>query len=152
MLPPVVAWIDPGKMTGIAKYERGAFIAVELPFYAACSQINALCSYHGPALWIGWERYRVDLRRPQHNANDAIEPIGVARFAAMGFGCVILPEAQQHTPDATERRRLQAIGWWVPGKNDAQSAACHMLAWMKRNNQVPPREREILQGLTERVS
>jgi hypothetical protein len=32
---------------------------------------------------------------------------------------------------------LKRVGWWVPGKDDAQSASQHLLAFCLRENCVP---------------
>ena len=42
--------------------------------------------------------------------------------------------------------KLRMLGWWLPGKDDAQSAGQHMLAWLLRSGNLPPRERAILAG------
>lgn len=146
-LPPVVLWCDPGGMTGIAIYSGGHFAADEYAFQDACFLVDGWCMANGKGLWIGWERYAPIPGRPQKDAHTALEPIGVMRYLATLHGCRILPEAQQHTPDRADRERLQALGWWVPGKDDAQSAAAHMLRWMMREHLLPAREARILAEL-----
>ena len=152
MLPPVVLWIDPGLMTGLAwlwaapgGYE---FHADEFGFMEAGTSIESTCMTYGQNLWVGWERYTIDQRRPQTNAADAIEMIGVARRLATTHLCRILTPGQQHTPKPFDRERLQALGWWVPAKKDAQSAACHMMLWLLRTGQMPPRQRAVLDEIT----
>jgi hypothetical protein len=146
MLPPAVLWIDPGGMTGLARYEHGQFTVDERPFEPACGLIWYMTAYYGPRLWVGWERYKPLPGKPQTNAADALEVIGVARFSAIEHDCVVLPEAAPGDRLTATMARLKAIGWWAPGKDDAQSAAQHMLAWMERVGEVPPREREILRA------
>lgn len=148
-LPPAVLWMDPGGMSGIARYERGAFSCGEYPFRQAGDLLYGMCQHWGPSLAIGWERYRALPGKPQANAADAIEPIGVARYFATAFSCAILPEAQQHTPDATDQQRLKALGWWIPGQDDSQSAACHLLLWLMREGRLPAREARILRELRD---
>jgi hypothetical protein len=147
MLPPCVLWIDPGGMTGLAwLYDTGrAFWCDEHDFQTACARIEDTCHRYQNTLAIGWETYQVTRREPQTNARDAIEPIGAARYLAGKHGCLVLPEAPRHTPKPHEREWLQAAGWWVRGKDDAQSAACHMYRWLLRSGQMPP-------GVTGRVS
>lgn len=144
MLPPVVAWADPGKMTGIAVYEFQVlpayrFTCDELDFRQACSRIEYLCQMHGYSLAIGWERFTINAqthkKTPQH---DALKVIGVAEYMAAKYRCQVLPPAQQESPSAAEQAALRELGWWVPGKDDAQSAAAHMLRWMLRTRQAPP--------------
>ena len=156
MLPPAVLWVDPGKMTGMAAYfspyvnrdvKRG-FEFGEFPFLEACQRIEIACIAWGAHLAVGWERFTVNAdthkKTPQP---DAMHVIGVCRYVTVKYGCRVLPEAQQATPDALEQRQLKAIGWWVPGKDDAQSAAAHMLRYLVRENELPPQEREILAAL-----
>lgn len=148
MLPPCVLWIDPGGMTGLAwLYESGAaFYADEFGFQDAGEQIESTCIRWGPALFIGWERYWIDRNRPQTDAASAIEVIGVARWHAQRARCHILPEANPYTPKPPDRAQLEAIGWWVKGKDDAQSAACHMLRWLRKTGNLPP---AVAQRLSE---
>ena len=138
-LPPAVLWADPGGMTGVALYARDTRMLVcdEFPFRQACDFAWEACRAWGTGLAVGWETYVVDPRKPQKDMRSAVEPIGVLRFAAQRFGCIILPEAARHTPNPRDRARLKALGWWVPGKDDAQSAACHLLRWMQRFGYVP---------------
>lgn len=151
MLPPCVLWIDPGGMTGLAWLwqENGGsrFWADEYPFQEAGQHIEDTCQRYGPALWIGWETYQVTRGEPQANARDAIEPIGAARYLAGKYGCRVLMEGERHTPKPHEREWLQAAGWWVPGKNDAQSAACHMMRWLLRAGQMPPEVTDRVSGV-----
>lgn len=149
MLPPAVLWVDPGEMTGLAKYEtyNAGFSADELPEEEAWQRIEAMARYYGRRLAIGWERFTITARTHKLTSQPAaLETIGVCRYLALAWGCHVLEPAQQHTPDAADRKRLQALGWWVPGKDDAQSAACHMLRWLMSTNELTARQRELIQG------
>jgi hypothetical protein len=147
MLPPAVMWVDPGGMTGIALYTRSdeKLEVDEYPFQRAGEVLWGRMMHYRTALVVGWERFTIlpDTHKltPQP---EAIEVIGVTRFLAGVFGCRTMTPAGQMTPDAEAQRRLKALGWWVPGKNDAQSAANHMLAWMLKANELPPRMREMI--------
>jgi len=140
VIAPLVLWIDPGGMTGLAVYEAvsGGFEADEFEFHEACSRIEWYCQTFRGTLAIGWERYTPRPDKPQTNAADALCPIGVARYVSRKYRCLVLPEGPQMTPKTADRKLLADIGWWVPGKNDAQSAAHHMLKWMMRSGNVPP--------------
>jgi hypothetical protein len=153
MLPPAVLWADPGKMTGIARLSIAGhqpgykFSAEELPFQDACQVIDLWCQGWGPSLAIGYERFDINSethKKSRAGIHDAIHVIGVIRYLAAKYGCRLLEPAQQHTPDAADRGRLQALGWWVPGKDDAQSAACHLLRWLVRENELSPAQRAVL--------
>lgn len=152
-LPPAVLWCDPGGMTGIAVI-RGVrddgmldFVCGEFAFMEACFHVRSWCENWKDKAAIGWERYAPIPGRPQKDAHTALEPIGVMRYLATLHGCRILPEAQQHTPDKADRERLKALGWWVNSRNDAQSAAAHMLNWLLREHLLPAREARILAEL-----
>jgi hypothetical protein len=149
MLYPSTVWLDGGGMTGIAWLLNGGhvFQADEYPFDEACFQIEQWCAYGQGTVAIGWERYTIRPGVPQTHAYDAIGINMIAGYLARKHGCAILPVAAQHTPNAADRRELEAIGWWVPGKNDAQSAACHALRYCRRSGNLPPREAAILSDL-----
>ena len=154
MLPPAILWIDPGGQTGLAyltiagQQEGYKFGAEEKPFQDACRFIDMWCQGWGPSLAIGWERFTVT--RNTHKLTpqpEAMHVIGVCRYLAARYGCRVLPEAQQASPGQLEQKELKALGWWVPSKNDAQSAASHLLRWLRQSGELPPREREILDAL-----
>lgn len=140
-------WVDPGEVTGLARYEvhRRGFAAAEYPAEQAWDAIEAMAIGWPRVLAIGWERYTILPGTHKLTAQPAaLETIGVCKFLARKYHCQVLPAAQQHTPDAVDQERLRRLGWWAPGKDDAQSAAYHMLGWLLRTGELPPREREIL--------
>lgn len=160
-LPPAVLWADPGKMTGVAvlssndaswgtmflKGTEPSFAANEFPFRPACDEIEAFCRRYGASLAIGWERFDINAdthKKTREGITDALHMIGVLRYLTGHYRCRFLGEAQQHTPDAIEKRHLARLGWWRPGKDDAQSAACHMLRWLIRENELTPAWRDLL--------
>lgn len=149
MIPPCVIWVDPGGMTGIAWYAQNVyrgrvigsghqFYVQELDFAGACHALETIMSWYGPLAWVGWERYDIDTRRPQKNAHTAIEPIGVCRHLAIKHGCHVIEPAFPGQRKVATMDMLKAIGWWTAGKDDAQSAAQHLLAWLMRTGNVPP--------------
>jgi hypothetical protein len=153
MLPPAVLWVDPGKMTGLAAlYLSGpgrVLSASEYPFLETCQHVNSMCSVWGSSLAIGWERFDINAqthKKTREGTTDALHVIGVCRYLAAANGCRVLEPGQQHTPTHAERDQLIRLGWWVPGKDDAQSAACHMLRWLMQNNELTPEQREIVYG------
>jgi len=148
-LPPATLWIDPGKMTGLALYNRGEreTIADERAFLAAAAAIEQTCGWWGRRLWVGWEHFYIGPKTPSADAHYAIEMIGVARMWALRFHCVILPHAAPGDRNVATQKMLEALGWWRPGKDDAQSAAQHLLAFMMRTGNLPPKETGILAAL-----
>lgn len=132
-------WLDPGDMTGFALLtSHGDFWADEFPFYVACDWVAWFCRTYGPGLKIGWERFTITAETHKLTRQpDAIHIIGVCRWQARLWHCQVLAEAQRHTPNAAEQAELRELNWWVPGKNDAQSAACHLLKHLQRSNTIP---------------
>jgi hypothetical protein len=159
MLPPCVLWVDPGKMTGLAWLGASTYEAVmhypgtdtlrapeasghtyyvrELDFMKAGDALEAVCGWYGPLAWVGWEKFHIGPRTPAADAHHAIEMIGVTRRIATKHGCRILTPADPDDRKVASPAILSAIGWWIPGKDDAQSAAAHLLAWLLRTGNVP---------------
>ena len=142
--PWPVLWIDPGKMTGLALWSPGGisspehtFWCDEFDFMTAGDHVEAICIYHATGLRVGWEHFHVHARTPGDDAHHAIEMIGVVRRIACRARVITLKPAPPGSRDIATREMLEHIGWWVTAKDDAQSAAQHMLAWMLRSDQVP---------------
>lgn len=137
--PPVLMWIDPGGMTGFAWLFKGTFGAHEAGWNEACRQLDTACESWGPQLHIGYERFTIlpstHKRSPQP---EAYEFPGVIKFLAVKHRCRLLEPAQPADRLAVSQADLEAVGWWTPGLDDAQSASRHLLAWLKRENCVPP--------------
>jgi hypothetical protein len=152
MLPPGVIWVDPGYMTGIAflylaHTPEPYFLANEYEFQEACRIIEQAADSYKGKLAIGWERFDINAethKKTRAGIYDALHVIGVCRYIAYKYGCRAMTPAQQHTPTATDRERLQKLGWWEPGKDDAQSAAAHMLRYLEQENELTPAQRERL--------
>jgi|SRR5215469_4974668 len=145
MIPEIVSWWDPGGMSGQAVlYNHGAlFYADEYPFEKVGDQAEDVCQTWGPGLTIGIERYHAIPGKPQTNAGDAYRPMGVIEHYALRYGCHLVwanPADRLTIPT----KALQKMGFWVPGKDDAQEAARHLVAWCEREHVLPPRERAIL--------
>jgi hypothetical protein len=135
--PPYLVWIDPGGMTGIASLSYSKFWADEYQFQRACDIIADLCCL-GRHLAIGWERFTIGPNTHKMTRQpEAMEIIGVARYFATRYDCMILPPAAPGERDTATPEMLKALGIWTPGKDDAQSATQHLLAWMLRNKCVP---------------
>ena len=153
-LPPAVLWIDPGKMTGLALFHQpfgpgSAHEAVvsEFGFMDAAGHIEAFARMYAERLHAGWEDFTVRPSTPSIDAHHALEMIGVARFFATRHGCKILTPAKPGDRKIATREMLNALGWWRPGLDDAQSAAQHLCAWLLRSGNMPPREAAILAEL-----
>jgi len=149
MIHPMVMWMDPGLDSGLAwLWDTGTrFAANEFRLPELVGQIENTCARYGPLMACGYERYFPIPGKPQTNASDAIEPIGVLKSAAIRYGCHMLKPAEPCTPKTEDRLQLEAIGWWVPGKDDAQSAANQMLRYCRRSGNLPPHVAAVLSAL-----
>jgi hypothetical protein len=149
VLPPCVLWCDPGLTTGLAWFASGQHHTGEWDFMAAGDRIEQTCREFGRGCWLGFERYDVDVHRPQDDANSAIEVIGVAKREAAKHHCRLLTPAAPGQRKVATMKMLKALSWWAPGKKDSQSASQHMLAWMLRENAAPPGVRQVLSNIRE---
>jgi hypothetical protein len=132
-------WIDPGGQTGFAWLFKGIFGAHEVSWDEACRQLEVACQSWGSQLHIGYERFTIlpstHKLSPQP---EAYELPGVIKFLTKKYGCVLLEPAQPSERLSVSTGELKALGWWTPGLDDAQSASRHLLAWLRRENCVPP--------------
>lgn len=136
--PPVTLWIDPGGMTGFACLEMGKFWADEYPWDRACDKLTGLAGYWKSMLYIGWEAFTIlpstHKLTPQP---EAYEFPGVIRYVARTWGCGLLTPAKPAQRNTATPDKLRNVGWWPAGKDDAQSASQHLLAFCLRENCVP---------------
>jgi len=141
MLPPCTLWVDPGGMTGCAWLwlaETGwAFFADEYAFLEAGQHIEDTARRYRTTLVLGIEGYHIRPDKPQTDAASAIEMIGVAKYHGLANGARIII-AEPRSPNESDQEKLRALGWWVPGKDDAQSAGCHMMRHLLRAGDLPP--------------
>lgn len=137
--PPYLVWVDPGGMTGIASLVRGTFHVDEYPFDEACDQLTSMADWTGRHLHLGYEKFTIlpstHKLSPQP---EAYELPGVIKYLAHKYRCVLLKPAMPSERNTASAAELAALGWWLPGKNDAQSASQHLLSYLKRENCVPP--------------
>jgi hypothetical protein len=142
MLTRPVLWVDPGKDTGLALFQpqnlpEASTVVLEEQFMQAGDRVESICGYYGRTLLVGWERFTIFPSTPPADAHHAIEMIGVVRRSAMEWGCQILTPAAPGDRNVATPAMLKELGWWIPGHDDAQSAAQHLLAWMLRERCAP---------------
>jgi hypothetical protein len=125
-------------MTGIAwLWQAGvAFFADEYDFMTAGDHIEDTCFQWGPALVVLYETYTIIPGAPTKDAHHAIEMIGVVKRYATKHGCRLLTAQPEQRKKAT-KAMLEAIGIWPTGKDDAQSATQHLVAWCLRTQNMP---------------
>lgn len=141
MLPPAVMWVDPGGMTGLATLIYGEqFWADEYPPYQACQVVADFCTRWNYGAVIGWERFHIGPQThklTQEPVHQAIETIGVVKYLATAGHVRILTPAAPDDRKVASPARLRSLGIWPAGKDDAQSAAQHLVAWCLRTGDMP---------------
>ncbi len=148
MLPPAVMWIDPGGMTGLATLMDGRFFwANEFPPQQAGDLIASFCEHSNHGGMIGWERFHIGPQThklTQEPVHQTIEMIGVARYLAIASHVRILTPAAPDDRKPASPAMLRSLGLWPSGKDDAQSAAQHLVAWCLRSGNLPTSWRATL--------
>jgi hypothetical protein len=137
--PSHLIWLDPGGHTGFAWLFEGIFGAFEHPFGEACRVLEVACQSYGHQLHLGYEKFTIlpstHKLSPQP---EAYEFPGVVKYLARKYGCRLLEPAQPSDRNLASAAELKTLNWWVPGFDDAQSASLHLLAFLKRENCMPP--------------
>jgi hypothetical protein len=128
-------------MTGLAWLIGGVdFGAEEYPPQQAGDMISSFCSTWNYGGTIGWERFHIGPQThklTQEPVHQTIEMIGVARWlSAAHHVCVLTPAAPDDRKTASADM-LRKLGIWPAGKDDAQSAAQHLVAWCLRSGNLP---------------
>lgn len=138
--PQYLLWMDPGGMTGFASLWHGyRFMAAELCFADACEALETACWGCRGTLTIGYEKFTIGPATHKLSPQpEAYEFPGVIKFLARKYGCTLLPPAMPSDRNLATPAELKALGWWPVALDDAQSASQHLLAWLKRENCVPP--------------
>jgi len=148
MLPPAVMWVDPGGMTGLAVLTQGRdFWAEEFPPQLAGSTIAKFCEQWNYGGLIGWERFHIGPQThklTQEPVHQAIEMIGVCRYLANASRVQIATPAAPDDRKPASQLMLRKLGIWPVGKDDAQSAAQHLVAWCLRTGNLPTAWRATL--------
>lgn len=141
MLPPAVMWIDPGGMTGLATLSGGReFWTDEFTPHKAAEIVESFCDRCNYGGMIGWERFHIGPQThklTQEPVHQTIEMIGVARYLATKYHVRILTPAAPDDRKPASPSMLRTLGVWPSGKDDAQSAAQHLVAWCLRTGNLP---------------
>lgn len=148
MLSPAVMWIDPGGMTGLATLIDGrVFWADEYTPQQAAEHIAFFCNRWNHGGMIGWERFHIGPQThklTQEPVHQTIEMIGVARYLAAVYHVRVITPAAPDDRKAASPALLRKLGIWPAGKDDAQSAAQHLVAWCLRTGNLPEHWRATL--------
>jgi hypothetical protein len=141
-------WIDPGGMTGLATLIGGQdFWTDEFPPQRAADMIDLFCTRWNYGGVVGWERFHIGPQThklTQEPVHQTIEMIGVARYLATSRHVRILTPAAPDDRKVANPTVLRSLGIWPAGKDDAQSAAQHLVAWCLRTGNLPAHWRASL--------
>ena len=146
--PDVIAWFDPGATTGGAVYDltgdrftSGQFDNEELALH-----LDMLHHLYGERLAVGYELYNQTPRpRPGSSAKPSNDAIALIDNACSSYG--IRQLKGQPSSARTARSTvvfLRRLGWYKPGLQHANDAACHLFRHLIRQKPVPENVRKGL--------
>lgn len=135
-------WLDPGKVTGYSRLLFGGrepwFNAWEVGPQEMGNLIADQTARHGREMILGWEAYLGSGGTPRH----ALEVIGVARYFATKHNCVIV-ERPASSRLICRDEHLRELGWHRPGKEHANQATRHLVAWLLHHNLMMDRLKPV---------
>lgn len=144
----VVAWFDPGQTTGAAVYDIDGdrFASGQYTNDELRTMVRDLIIRYGERLTVGWELYIQTPRpRPGSKAKHSHSAIAVIESLCTEYGVPVLkgqPSAARAYGNTVVF--LRRLGWYAPGKQHANDAACHLYRYLLK--QKPPPEK-IRKGL-----
>lgn len=144
----VIAWFDPGLTTGAAVYDitADAFHSGQHDYVSLTRQLQEMHDTYGGRLAVGWELY-VQTPRPRPGSKAAYSQRAIALIdeACQQHGTPVLKcqpsSARMAKSTAVFLRRL---GWYRPGQQHANDAACHLFRHIVRMHPVPENVRKHL--------
>lgn len=117
VLPRYVLGVDPGKKTGICLLDlmKEDCPGVEVPFDELGYVLEDYISRYRPAVAI--EAFVINAATVKNTqAPWSLEGIGITRYLAHKYDCMFAKQAQSSAKRFATNERLQALGWYVPGK------------------------------------
>lgn len=144
----IIVWFDPGATTGGAVYNITAdhfdskqYTAEELP-----TAVEAMCVAYGDRLMVGYELYLQTPRpRPGSSAKPSNDAIAVIDQACARHG---IPQIKGQPSSARLAKStvvfLRRLGWYRPGQQHANDAACHLFRHLIRMKPIPEKVRQGL--------
>jgi hypothetical protein len=140
-VPYVVAWVDPGLLSGLAAWypENRFYTATILDFNGTGAALELLPD--GPLVWCGYERFTVTMQTiklTQYDPN-AMNVIGMVMWIARRKGWRLLPPQFPAERKVARSDMLKKVGMH-PGPqrdDDALSASQHLLAFLLNSRLLP---------------
>ena len=146
--PDVIAWFDPGLDTGGAVYDITAdrFASGEYTYEQLKNHLDTLLLTYGSHLAVGWELYVQTPRpRPGSKAEHSNKAITIISEYCGKHGIPVIkgqPSSARRAPDT--KVFLRRLGWYRPGQDHANDAACHLFRHLIRWKPVPENVRKGL--------
>lgn len=144
----VVVWFDPGKTTGMAVYDTDTtrFTSGQYTDGELHDTFEALILTHGNQVEAGWELYIQTPRpRPGSQAKHSLGAIDIIVNLCEQYGVTVL-KGQPSSARAFKSTIvfLRRLGWYLPGRQHANDAACHLFRHLIRQRPVPENIRKRL--------
>lgn len=137
--PDFIVWLDPGKTTGLAWYDLPAdrFGASQHDGGELIQVLDALATAHQGRIAIGWELY-LQTPRSKGTAKYSLGEIAKVAELCEERGITVL----KGQPSSARMAKstivfLRRLGWYRPGLQHANDAACHLFRHLIRLRPVP---------------
>lgn len=142
--PSFIVWLDPGKTTGAAWYDIPAdrFGSAQYDEHQLIPALAALIDAHGERVAIGWELY-IQTARSKGTAKYSLGEIAKTQALCEERQVPVL----KGQPSSARNLRstiifLRRLGWYTPGKEHANDAACHLYRHLIKQHPIPERIRK----------
>lgn len=134
-----VIWLDPGAVTGMAWWDPGTEVFGSWQYEPGdlYKRIDYLTERYEGRIDLGYENFLI-AGRGFGNPKPSMEVIGeLKKGAAEGRYRLLkpMPSSARKLGNVVLLRRL---GWYKPGKDDANDASMHLLAYLLRERLLPP--------------
>lgn len=137
----VIAWFDPGLITGGAIYDiaHNHFMSGQHTYEELDHRLDRLHELYAERLTIGWELYVQTPRpRPGSKAKHSNDAIAIIERACETYSIPVIkgqPSSARMFKSTTVF--LRRLGWYKPGMNHANDAACHLFRHLVRLKPIP---------------
>lgn len=145
----VIVWFDPGKTTGVAHYDIGAdhFASGQYTYEELRTVLHGLIVGYTPErIAVGWELYiQTPRAKPGTQAKHSLHAIGIIEALCEEYGIPVL----KGQPSSARMFKstvifLRRLGWYTPGMQHANDAACHLYRYLIKQRPVPENIRKRL--------